>query len=59
MNTSTGTTLEQYTEWLTREVQRKRFGKVTLTLIVTDGQITDAEKWSMDHDHFQLQPRVP
>lgn len=57
MNSSTGTTLAAYLEWLSREAEEKAWGEVGIHLTICAGQIVDVRKTSVDTEHYALKPR--
>ena len=57
MNSSTGTSLAAYLEWLSREAEGKAWGEVGIHLTICAGQIVDVRKTSVDTEHFPLEPR--
>ena len=54
MISTTGSSIESYLEWARKELTKKVYGKVSLTFVVTAGQVTDVEKVSMDNEHTPL-----
>lgn len=54
MNSTTGTSIDQYFSWLRTELEQKNFGEVSISFTVTHGQITDVRKMSMESDHIPL-----
>jgi hypothetical protein len=54
MNSTTGTSIENYLEWIKKELSKKNYGEVSITFTVTRGQVTDVKKISMDSEHTQL-----
>lgn len=57
MTTSTGSSIKTYLNWIEKELEKKDYGEVSLTFIVTKGVVTDVRKESVDRDHFSL-PKV-
>lgn len=62
MTSTTGTTLESYLDWFRSMADKKAddrsYGKITLTVTVNAGQLVDAEKINVDHDHYPKLPKV-
>ena len=62
MTSTTGSSLEGYLEWFRSKAEKKAhdksFGKITLTVTITAGQLVDAEKIDIDHEHNQLQKQA-
>jgi len=56
MITTTGSTLQNYIDWLKEELERKDYGEVSIRFTITKGQISDVRKESIVHEHFVLQP---
>lgn len=54
INTTTGTSIENYLNWVKSELDKKDYGKVSIVFTVTRGQVTDVEKNSMDNEHIPL-----
>ena len=54
INSSTGTSIESYLNWVKKELEKKDYGEVSITFTVTRGEISDVRKESVDRDHFQL-----
>lgn len=57
MNSTTGSSLENYVHWLVAEAEKKAFGEVGLTLKIHEGQIVDVEMTNIDRDHRPLQAK--
>ena len=57
MNTTTGTSIENYLNWVKSELEKKDYGEVSITFVITRGQVTDVKKISMDNEHHALQPK--
>lgn len=57
MQSSTGTTLAAYLDWLNREAEGKAWGEVGIHLTICNGQIVDVRKTSVDTEHFPLESR--
>jgi len=57
INTTTGTSIENYLNWVKNELEKKDYGKVSIVFTVTRGQVTDVEKNSMDNEHISLKPK--
>ena len=57
MNSSTGTSIQGYVEWMNREISKKEYGEVILKIKVCAGQIVGAEKTSIDNDKFELKKK--
>ena len=57
INTTTGTSIETYIDWLKSELEKKDYGEVSITFVITRGQVTDVKKISMDNEHHALQPK--
>jgi len=56
MVSTTGTSIEDYLDWVARELAGKEYGEVAIEFVVKRGQVTDVRKRSVDADHFPLQP---
>lgn len=54
IQSTTGTSIQTYMNWLENELSKKRYGEVAIRFIITNGQITDVKKESVDKDHFDL-----
>jgi hypothetical protein len=54
MTSTTGTSIESYLEWIRAELVKKDYGEVTISFIITRGQVTDVKKISMDSEHTPL-----
>lgn len=54
MITTTGSTIENYMTWVRRELDGKQWGEVTITFVVTKGQVTDVRRTSIDTEHLPL-----
>lgn len=54
MNSTTGTSIESYLDWLKVELEKKSYGEVSIQFTITRGQVTDVRKSSVDKDHFPL-----
>ena len=59
IESSTGTTLATYLEWLESEASSKAFGEVGIYLTIHGGQIVDVRKTSVDTEHFKLVSVLP
>ena len=57
MNSSTGTSLRAYLEWLSKEAEGKAWGEVGIHLTICAGQIVDVRKTSVDTEHYPLEAR--
>lgn len=57
MTSTTGTAIENYIDWLRRELEKKEYGEVSISFVVTRGQVTDVRKVSMDTEHHALLPK--
>lgn len=58
INTTTGTSIENYFDWVRRELERKEYGEVSITFTVTQGQVSLVKKNSMDTEHCDLKPKM-
>lgn len=56
ITSTTGTAIENYLEWVRKELEKKDYGEVSITFIVTKGAVTDVKKMSMDKEHHPLPP---
>ena len=54
MTSTTGTAIETYIGWLRKELEKKDYGEVSISFVVSRGQVTDVRKTSMDWDHHAL-----
>jgi len=54
MISTTGTTIESYLKWVKEEIEKKKYGEVSINFIVNNSQIVDVKKVSMDSEHFPL-----
>jgi hypothetical protein len=54
MTSTTGTAIETYIGWLRKELEKKDYGEVSISFVVSRGQVTDVRKTSMDWDHRAL-----
>jgi hypothetical protein len=57
MISTTGTSIETYLGWVRKELDKKDYGEVTISFVVTAKQISDVRMVSMDHDHFVLKKK--
>jgi hypothetical protein len=57
MTSSTGTSIQGYYDWASKELDKKEYGEVSLRFKVCAGQVVDVEKLSIDNDHFQLRKK--
>ena len=55
IKSTTGTSIENYFGWIAKELEKKNYGEVSITFVITKGQITDVKKTSIDNDHHPLQ----
>jgi len=54
MISTTGTTIQSYLSWVKDELNKKKYGEVSIRFIITNGQVTDVRTESVDKDHFNL-----
>ena len=54
MITTTGTSIDSYLDWVKKELTKKNYGEVSISFVVSRGQVTDVRKTSMDNDHTPL-----
>jgi hypothetical protein len=57
MQSTTGTSIDSYINWVRNELSKKSYGKVSISFTVTMGQVTDVEKISMDSEHTPLRKK--
>ena len=57
MITTTGTSIDSYLDWVKKELTKKNYGEVSISFVVSRGQVTDVRKTSMDNDHTPLSPQ--
>jgi len=58
INSTTGTSIENYFDWVRRELEIKEYGEVSITFTVTQGQVSLVTKNSKDTEHCNLKPKV-
>lgn len=56
IESTTGTNIETYFKWIAKELEKKNYGEVSITFVVTKGQVTYVKKTSMDNEQYALQP---
>jgi len=56
IQSTTGTSISTYIDWIVAELSKKSFGEVAIRFIVMRGQVVDVRKESMDSEHFPLLP---
>lgn len=54
MTSTTGTTIQQYLDWVKSELDKRQFGEVSIRFKIFRGSVTDVRRESVDTDHFQL-----
>jgi hypothetical protein len=54
MTSSTGTIIESYIDWMNNEINKKKYGEVSLKVKICNNQIVGVEKMSIDNDKFEL-----
>lgn len=57
MISTTGTTIQGYFDWASRELNKKEYGEVILHFKICAGQIVGVEKSSIDNDKFELKKK--
>ena len=58
MNSTTGTSVIDYLEWVKAELEKKKWGSVSIEFTICGGQITDVRKGSFDNDHFNMRKNI-
>jgi len=54
MISTTGTSIETYLQWVKDEIEKKKWGEVSINFTICNKQVTDVRKGSFDSDHFPL-----
>ncbi len=58
IQSTTGTAIETYIDWLRRELDKKNtrngYGEIAIRFVVCRGQVTDVRKESIDTEHTPL-----
>lgn len=54
MVSTTGSSIQSYLDWIKAELLKKDYGEVAIRFTITNGQVTDVRKESIDKDHFAL-----
>ena len=57
INTTTGTSIENYLSWVKNELDKKEYGEVSISFIIHAKQVVDVKKVSADNEHFPLRPK--
>lgn len=55
MNSTTGTSIKQYHDWIDSELEKREYGEVSIRFKIVRGQVVDVRKESVDCDHFALE----
>lgn len=51
---TTGTSIASYLDWIVNELERKKYGEVSITFVLNRGKVVDVIKQSVDKDHYPL-----
>ena len=54
LQSTTGTSITSYLDWLVSELSKKQYGEVAIKFVVCRGAVVDVRKESIDTDHFSL-----
>ena len=54
IESTTGTNIESYLEWLKKELNKKQWGEVSIKFTICRGFVTDVQKGSIDSEHYAL-----
>jgi len=57
MITTTGTSIENYLQWVKNELEKKDYGEVSITFVIHSNQVVDVKKTSIDNEHYPLKPK--
>ena len=58
MNSTTGTTIEEYHRWIDAELNKRQYGEVAIRFKLYQGQVVDVRRESVDVDHFTLEKKL-
>lgn len=50
MQSTTGTTIKTYLNWMIEEIEKKEFGEVAITFVIHEGQVVRVKKESSDSE---------
>lgn len=53
---TTGSSIESYLDWIRNELEKKNYGEVNISFVITRGQVTSVKKTSIDIDQTPLKP---
>ncbi len=56
LQSTTGTSINNYITWLVSELSEKQYGEVCIRFTVVRGQVVDVRKESIDTEHHPLEP---
>ena len=54
MVSTTGTSIQSYLDWVVGELEKKKYGEVSITFVINRGKVVDVVKQSVDKDHYPL-----
>ena len=54
---TTGTTIENYIDWMLRETAFKEYGEASLKFVICRGQVVKVEKQSLATEQIPLQKK--
>lgn len=52
IQSTTGTSIKTYLQWVELELEKKNFGEVTIKFVVRDHRIVDVRKESVETEHY-------
>lgn len=54
MISTTGTSIENYLDWIKVELEKKEYGEVSITFKICRGEVTDVRRESVETEHYPL-----
>ena len=58
IESTTGTSIKSYLDWVEKELSKKDYGKVSITFTVHQKVVTDVEKVSIETEHTPLKKKI-
>lgn len=52
ITSTTGSSIETYFDWIKEEIEGKKYGEVSITFLISDKQIVNVRRGSVDTDRF-------